>query len=406
MTTHSMEPLLPEDANLLREAEKLISTAAHLGRHLHPETLAAVTDLLRTVNCYYSNLIEGHDTHPIDIERAMKADYSRERVARNLQEEARAHIEVQLLMERRLDADPAVNVCSSDILCWLHREFYSRVPVSLRVVRDPGTGREEPVIPGALRHHDVKVGIHIAPPFNEVPDYLARFGGSYMPSLFAGPSALVSLAAAHHRLLWIHPFGDGNGRVARMMTDGYLRLRSIGGHGLWTASRGLARKRNEYLAALAEADTERWNDYDGRGTRSRKALIAFCEFFLSVCKDQINYMGGLLGVDALAGRVENYARARESALLPDRRGSTDGDSRLPAGSAHLLRDLMYRGKIGRGEVARLTGLPERTARRVVHDLLEEGFLSSESSRAPLRFRIPAHAGPYFFPDLYNPARNG
>jgi len=405
MSTFLMEPLFPDDPDLLREAEKLVSAATHLGRHLHPETLTAVTDLLRTVNCYYSNLIEGHDTHPIDIERAMRSDYSRESVTRNLQEEARAHIEVQLLMEQRLDADAAVNVCSSDFLCWLHREFYSRVPAPMRVVRNPETGREEPVIPGALRHHDVKVGYHVAPPFAEVPDYLRRFGEAYRPSLFDGPGALVSLAAAHHRLLWIHPFGDGNGRVARMMTDGYLRLRTIGGHGLWTASRGLGRKRTEYLAALAEADRDRWNDYDGRGSRSRKALIAFCEFFFDVCMDQINYMGGVLAVDALAERVENYARGRESAMWPDRHGSTARDSRLPAGSAHLLRDLMYRGKLGRGEVARLTGLPERTARRLVHHLLDEGFLRSETSRAPLRFRIPAHAGPYFFPGLYNPTRS-
>jgi Fic family protein len=191
------------------------------------------------------------------------------------------------------------------------------------------------------------------------------------------------------------------------MTDGYLRLTNIGGHGLWTASRGLARKRSEYFTALAAADAERWNDLDGRGSRSLKALVAFCEFFLDICRDQIDYMGGLLRVDALAGRVEKYVLARESALLADHHGATGRDSRLPAGSAHLLRDLMYRGSVGRGEVGRITGLPERTARRVTHDLLEEGFLSSASPRAPLRFRIPAHAGPYFFPDLYSiPAEPG
>jgi Fic family protein len=395
-----MEPLIPDDPNLLRGAEELITTAAPMGRHLHPVTLGAVTDLLRTVNCYYSNLIEGHDTRPIDIERAMRADYSHDPVARDLQKEARAHIEVQRLMEERLDADPVLNVCSTDFLCWIHRELYTRVPESLRVVRNPDTGREEAVIPGALRHHDVKVGGHVGPPFAEVPEYLARFGDSYRPSRFDGPNALVSLAGAHHRLLWVHPFGDGNGRVARLMTDGYLRLRSIGGHGLWTASRGLARKRSEFFTVLAAADAERWNDYDGRGSRSLRALVSFCEFFLDVCRDQVDYMGGLLKVDSLAERVEKYGLARESASLPDHLGSTGRDSRLPAGSAHLLRDLMYRGSVGRGEVARITGLPERTARRVTHDLLEEGFLSSDSPRAPLRFRIPAHAGAYFFPDLF------
>ena len=47
------------------------------------------------MNCYYSNLIEGHDTHPIDIERALKGDYSDDAKKRDLQLEAKAHIAVQ-----------------------------------------------------------------------------------------------------------------------------------------------------------------------------------------------------------------------------------------------------------------------------------------------------------------------
>ena len=47
------------------------------------------------MNCYYSNLIEGHDTHPVDIERALKNDYSRDEKKRDLQLEAKAHIIVQ-----------------------------------------------------------------------------------------------------------------------------------------------------------------------------------------------------------------------------------------------------------------------------------------------------------------------
>ena len=47
------------------------------------------------MNCYYSNLIEGHDTHPIDIERALKNDYSQDAHKRDLQLEAKAHIAVQ-----------------------------------------------------------------------------------------------------------------------------------------------------------------------------------------------------------------------------------------------------------------------------------------------------------------------
>ena len=61
-----------------------------------PQGLAdPLADFVRSMNCYYSNLIEGHDTHPVDIERALNNDFSKEPKKRNLQLEAKAHIEVQ-----------------------------------------------------------------------------------------------------------------------------------------------------------------------------------------------------------------------------------------------------------------------------------------------------------------------
>lgn len=180
-------------------------------------------------------------------------------------------------------------------------------------------------------------------------------------------------------------------------------------------SRGLARERERYAAALAAADAERWNDYDGRGRRSAQALQAFCEFFLDVCADQIGYMGGLLAVDALLDRVTGYGRAREAGAVPgpaDRptAAARPGPSRrgrppvrFRAEATRLLRALVAQGPIPRGEVPALTGASERTARRVVQELSAEGFVVAASHRAPLSLRFPAHAAPYLFPGLYGPA---
>src|SRR5918996_238469 len=280
-----LEPVLPDLEPLRSRAEAVARSAGELGRHLHPATLRAGTELLRTINCYYSNLIEGHDTHPVDIERALAADYAKDPVKRNLQIEARAHIEVQREIERRLDAEPAINPCAPEFIRWIHGEFYRRLPRELRVVRHPTESREEEVLPGELRTFDVQVGRHVAPPWGSVPSLLARFADAYDPRQFAPdePRALTAIGAAHHRFLWVHPFGDGNGRVARLLTDACLRRIGVGAHGLWTISRGLARARDRYRAALAGADAERWNDYDGRGRRSARALHEFCAFFLEVC---------------------------------------------------------------------------------------------------------------------------
>jgi Fic family protein len=76
--------------------------------------------------------------------------------------------------------------------------------------------------------------------------------------------ALADDAAAHHRLLWIHPFYDGNGRVARLFVHAYLRDIGVGSS-LWSVSRGLARNVAQYQALLMAADQQRDNDWDGPG---------------------------------------------------------------------------------------------------------------------------------------------
>ncbi len=389
-----MDPALPTLPAMEAHAAEIVKAAASLGSRLHPDTLGAVSDLLRTVNCYYSNLIEGHDTHPVDIDRAMHQTYSKDPRKRALQVEAKAHIEVQLLIEEELAQAPDRNVCAPEFLRWVHREFYRRLPPELRTVRSPSGDRELTVEPGEIRGYDVRVGDHLPPQPAELEALLERFGRTYDPESRSPAEGLVLAGAAHHRLLWIHPFGDGNGRVTRLMTDAYLRRVGVGGHGLWTASRGLARARERYRDALAAADQVRWNDYDGRGPLSLKALGDFCAFFLDICHDQVTYMGGLLDVDRLIDRVQTYGRARAAGAI------TGVEPHFRDEAGLLLENLVYRGSVPRSEVPRLLRLEERTARRVVRSLVDEGFIVSATSRAPLRLRIPAHAAPYLFPDLY------
>src|SRR5713226_3488239 len=75
-----MEPLLIGETSSLRGkltdmAVELAQKAAGFRRSLPESLLASLAGLVRSMNCYYSNLIEGHDTHPVDIERALKNDY-------------------------------------------------------------------------------------------------------------------------------------------------------------------------------------------------------------------------------------------------------------------------------------------------------------------------------------------
>ena len=375
----AMEPLHPEPGPLEEPALALLSEASALGGQIHPVTRLAVTDLLRTINTYHSNLIEGHNTLPRDIERALAGRLSASPERRALQVEARAHVEVQRLVEERLQAEAPPAITSADFFCIIHREFYERMPPAWRVVRDPDGTRERPVIPGRLREEEVQVGRHVPPPADTVAAFLESFGRAYDPAHLSGLARIRAIGASHHRLLWIHPFLDGNGRVARLFSDAYLRVAGLGGHGLWTVARGLARQRSSYLEALAAADAERWNDYEGRGARSRTALTAFTRFFLDTCLDQVRFMASLLELDGLLARVEDYVERRKRGGLGPKMA---GEAR------HLLATALLQGSFARGDAARITGQSERTARRILSQLVGEGLLLSDAPKGPVRLGLP------------------
>jgi len=83
----------------------LIAEANQLAGRLNPLLRESIGDLVRSTNCYYSNLMEGHDTHPRDIERALANDFSSAPKKRDLQQEAVAHIHVQRLIDTGHDPD-------------------------------------------------------------------------------------------------------------------------------------------------------------------------------------------------------------------------------------------------------------------------------------------------------------
>ncbi len=399
-----MEPLYPVKAEALEDlARKVVAESARLEGRLAPPTLAGIRSLLRVVNSYYSNLIEGHSTHPIDIERAMRQDYSADQNRRDLQIESQIHIEVQEELAKRLAEEPDLNVASPKLLRWIHERFYSRMPERLRWVKGDNQEKEW-VDAGVFRNRSVAVGAHIPPKAEALDKFLERFASYYDPAKQHGVGPLIALAAAHHRLMWIHPFLDGNGRVARLFTDAYFLRSRIAGYGLWNVSRGLARGRENYRAHLAAADAPREGDMDGRGNLSDRTMTEFCKFFLEVCLDQAQYMDGLLALNGLLDRLEKYVHLREAGIAP---GPTEPPAiALRVEVIPVLREVAIKGEISRGEVFQLIGMSERSGRDILGSLLEEALLVSDSPRGPVRLGFPTHAAGYWFPDLYPPEKPG
>ncbi len=403
MYTHitKFEPLLPAETGELEDlALKLVETSAMLEGRLSPATLAGIAALLRVVNSYYSNLIEGHNTHPVDIERAMRRDYSADEDKRDLQIESRIHIEVQQKILARLEEEPETNVAAPEFLRWIHREFYEQMPERLRWVSGGTDGAREWVEAGELRARMVAVGRHLPPETESLNDFLARFGDFYNPATMRGLRPLIALAAAHHRLMWIHPFLDGNGRVARLFTDAFFYRLRIPGYGLWNVSRGLARGRDAYRAHLAAADEHRDNALDGRGNLSNRTLTEFCRFFLESCFDQAAFMNSLLALGDFLGRLETYVERRNAGLVVDETGKKTPP--LHPRAAAILKEVAVKGEVSRGEIFRVIEMSERTGRNVLKSFLDEGLLVADSDwhKSAVRLGFPAQAVPYWFPKLF------
>jgi len=157
------EPLFPSETGEIEDlAYRLVETSARLEGRLSPATLSGIAGLLRVVNSFYSNLIEGHNTHPIDIQKAMRREYSDDEDKRDLQIESRIHIEVQQKIFERLAAEPETNVAAPEFLCWIHGEFYEQMPERLRWAK--GEAEEKAwVEAGKVRNDQVVVGRHLPP---------------------------------------------------------------------------------------------------------------------------------------------------------------------------------------------------------------------------------------------------
>ena len=383
-----MEPMLPEESNSELDdlAVDLVAKANSLASKLNPKLRESVSNLVRSMNCYYSNLIEGHNTHPRDIEKALVEDFSKNKDKRNLQLEAKAHISVQKMIDEG-NFWGIENIVSKEFIAKIHEEFYKLLPEELCQVQNPDTGEIIIIEPGKFREKEVVVGRHIPPRGKNLGLFLNRFEEAYSPKRLTKLRQIIAVAASHHRLAWIHPFYDGNGRVTRLFSHSFLKAIDIGS-GLWSISRGLARQRSEYKSLLQAADHPCKGDLDGRGSLSHSGLVEFCKFFLKVCIDQINYMSSILEPQDLLRRIEIYTEEEIRA------------GKLPNGSFQLLREAILQGEFNRGKAVQITGYKDRQATRVLSELCRQGLLISDTPKGPVRLGFPVVVLERWMPQLY------
>ncbi len=392
--SHQFEPLLPSEAvtgPLLERASDLTRAATVLGSASGRVAQKELKALLRSMNSYYTNRIECEHTRPSDIERALQQDFSTNRDLARKQRLAVAHIrteaQCEVLVQGRAAPDPlqaARWLYSTEALTWMHQQLFGELQAADLLLSDGSQ-----MTPGQLRQRGVAIGRHEAPTWQALPDFLARWSQVYA-GVRRGEASIVAMAASHHRLAWMHPFLDGNGRLARLHT--HLLLHAWGlTSGLWSPLRGFALSEARYKALLQAADEHRRGDLDGRDNLTQAGLVDWVQYTLDICIDQVEFMTKQLDVQGMRDRIQASlafevavakSGVREEALMP----------------LHYL--FSTQGELRRADFKAMTGLGERVATATVSALLNRGFVASDTPYGSLRFAVPRHALRFYFPALW------
>jgi len=369
-----------------------------------PDSIRSSTEwLLRLVNCFYSNRIEGNSTHPKELLRTQergRVDY--EENPNDPIMELLAHLEAQIKAKEA--ATDLTNVSTQSFIKYLHESFYKGLPESFLSVKDKNgnvvfdTENKTMIVkPGEYRRNPVQVGAHIPPPSNEIKQYMGWLETSFDPEKIHGTTRVVAAAALHHRLAWIHPFQDGNGRVTRLLTDCYMRCAGFGGYGLWSITRGFGRNTANYYAALAQADKPRQGGSDGRGILSDSGLIYFTKYFIDTALDQVQYFSGLLEPRKLGIRVDYYFEMRAKGGLPNSSG--ESLPLLKIAARDIYRLLLEKGGMSRGAIIQHLGKGEQTLRPVFKQMESEGLISAKPKR-DVELKLSTTAVEFLFPQLW------
>ena len=211
--------------------------------------------------------------------------------------------------------------------------------------RDDSTGPMQ-VVSGPVGRQKVH---YQAPPANRVSKEMKAF-----LKWFAKPGETDGLLVAGLAHLWfvtIHPFDDGNGRIARAIADMALARAEGTGQRFYSMSAQIRRERNDYYQMLEQTQ------------KGSLDVTAWQEWFLSCLLRAIE------GTQETLGFVLNKARFWERfAKEPLNERQIKVVNRLLDG---------FEGKLTTSKWAKLTKCSQDTAYRDILDLVERGALRKD-----------------------------
>ncbi|OFZ65860.1 MAG: hypothetical protein A3D92_07985 [Bacteroidetes bacterium RIFCSPHIGHO2_02_FULL_44_7] len=348
--------------------------------------------MLGPVNAYYSNLIEVPGNGIQKLKHGEEKNTALPGMNRSIHEEVKAYNAISKRFRSSPDmSEKLIMPYSTRFIQQLHAEFYTQLPEEVRL--NKGKDGHWKIAPsGTFRAEGLEIGNHLAPPPERLSSYMERFEEFYNPTSNLNRSKIkriISIAASHHRLAWIHPFSNGNGRIVRLFSEACLLNEKLDASGLWSMSRGLASNKEEYLTRLAKADSPPSGDFDGRGKLSKQMLIEFCIFFLQTAISEIDFMYATLDLHGLLNRIQKFGHMM----------AAKGDLRPEA--TIVLCELFLKGQLSKVDAMKITDLSDKTLKITIDALQEMGLLTSKKEGVKMSY-YPQYTAKYssaLFPEL-------
>ena len=276
----AFEPLVPSSLQigpLLQRAELLLQASSLLRQLVAvqpPETAPKLRQALLRSSAVASNRMEGEVVAPTDLQHALEGHFSSDQTAARGQRLVVAHMAAEGSYSLPI---AWADHFSARELQLLHGQLFAGL--------ESGAGE--------LRRQEVAVGRHLAPTHTAVPEFINRWAEVMTRSSAPAALAVVATAASHQRLAWIHPFVDGNGRMARLHTHHALGALGLAPD-LWSPIRAFARTAGRYRQRIADADLPRRHDFDGRGPLSDEGLAQWVDYALEAWIDQVRLVSRIV----------------------------------------------------------------------------------------------------------------
>lgn len=310
-----------------------------------PMIFSQLKGISRRVEGICSARIEGNTTSLADMIEIRPEDES---------PESEAVREVENIVRALIQIDDLANGLSID------EEFLSNVH---RMVVDglPPPKREGDITPGEYRRRKVSiVGSNHAPPDFRELRRLMRELIAFINEADPPKYDFIKIAMAHHRFVWAHPFSNGNGRVARLLTYALIRRKGFGTEAILAPSRVFSAARAGYYRYLSEADSMRDED-----------TLAWCEYFLAGLKTEIE----------TADRLGDYAFLKKEILKPAINYAYERGF-LTRMETRILRRAAGKGVLQAADLKDIFAgkLPQEVSRQIAR-IKSRGLLASENKGA-------------------------